>query len=298
MLTKAQIEEYAERGYLVLPELLSRAEVAELQAATARLVEESRAITTHDARFDLEPTHSPERPAVRRIKTPHQFDPAYERMVRHPRIVEALSDLWGGNVRADTGKLNLKTAGVGSPVEWHQDWAFYPHTNDDLAAVGIMIDAFTPDNGPMLVVPGSHRGPTYDHHQDGVFIGAIDIEKTGCDVSGAVPLLGPAGSISIHHARLLHGSAANTSGAQRRFLLNQYRAADAWPLNGMRVNFADFEALMVAGKSTLTPRMRDLPVRLPLPSREGLTTIYEMQDHARSKYFATATPAREPELAR
>ena len=50
-------------------------------------------------------------------------------------------ELWG-SVRFDTGKLNMKSAGYGAPVEWHQDWAFYPHTNDDLAAVGIMIDDF------------------------------------------------------------------------------------------------------------------------------------------------------------
>ena len=34
----------------------------------------------------------------------------------------------------------MKSAGYGAPVEWHQDWAFYPHSNDDLAAVGIMLD--------------------------------------------------------------------------------------------------------------------------------------------------------------
>jgi hypothetical protein len=50
-----------------------------------------------------------------------------------------LKDLWG-TVRFDTGKLNMKSAGYGAPVEWHQDCAFYPHTNDDLAAVGIMLD--------------------------------------------------------------------------------------------------------------------------------------------------------------
>jgi phytanoyl-CoA hydroxylase len=58
---------------------------------------------------------------------------------RNPKIVELLTDLWG-SLRFDTGKLNMKSAGYGAPIEWHQDWAFYPHTNEDLAAVGIMID--------------------------------------------------------------------------------------------------------------------------------------------------------------
>ena len=50
------------------------------------------------------------------------------------------------------------------------------------------------------------------------------------DVSQAVPLVGPAGSITIHHVRAIHGSALNTSDRDRRLLLLQYRAADAWPL--------------------------------------------------------------------
>lgn len=296
MLTKAQVEEYNDRGYVVVPDVLNRSEVKELQDVTARMTDESRSMTAGDERFDLEPFHSAERPALRRIKTPHKLDAAYARIVRHPKIVSCLTSLWGDNVRFDTGKLNLKTSGAGSPVEWHQDWAFYPHTNDDLAAVGIMIDAFKPDNGPMLVIPGSHKGQIYDHHEDGYFVGAVDVERAGLDVSGAMPLLAPEGSISIHHARLLHGSAANTSGAERRFLLYQYRAADSWPLMGLRTSFEDYEGLIVSGKSTLRPRLKEIPVSLPLPARSGLSTIYEVQDKAKTKYFAAAKPG--PALAR
>ena len=73
MLSKVQVEEYNERGYIVVPDVLSRAEVKELQDVTARMVEESRHLTKGDERFDLEPFHSAERPALRRIKTPHLF---------------------------------------------------------------------------------------------------------------------------------------------------------------------------------------------------------------------------------
>ena len=69
----------------------------------------------------------------------------------------------------------MKSAEYGSPVEWHQDWAFYPHTNQDVLAVGILLDDMDPDNGPVLVLPGSHKGPVYDHHSFGAFCGAIDI---------------------------------------------------------------------------------------------------------------------------
>ncbi|MFO0004491.1 MAG: phytanoyl-CoA dioxygenase family protein, partial [bacterium] len=99
--------------------------------------------------------------------------------------------LWGPDIRYDHSKLNLKSAGFGSPVEWHQDWAFYPHTNDDLAAVGVMMDDMRLENGPLLCIPGSHRGPVFDHHDpQGIFCGALDPSKAAVDYAGAVPCLG------------------------------------------------------------------------------------------------------------
>ena len=47
-----------------------------------------------------------------------------------------------------------------------------------------------------------------------------------------MPLTGPAGSMSFHHVRTLHGSAQNTSSRDRHLLLYEYAAADAWPLIG------------------------------------------------------------------
>src|SRR5437660_1928812 len=67
------------------------------------------------------------------LKGPHAIHPVYMRASRHSKVVELLTDLWG-SLRFDTGKLNMKSAGYGAPIEWHQDWAFYPHTNEDLAA--------------------------------------------------------------------------------------------------------------------------------------------------------------------
>ena len=46
----------------------------------------------------------------------------------------------GPNVRHQNIKLNIKAAEYGSPVEWHQDWAFYPHTNQGVLAAAVMID--------------------------------------------------------------------------------------------------------------------------------------------------------------
>lgn len=72
-------------------------------------------------------------------------------------------------------KINLKSPHYGSAVEWYQDWAFYPHTKDDLLAVGVMLDDISLENGLLLVIPGSHKGAVWDHHSpDGFFCGAMD----------------------------------------------------------------------------------------------------------------------------
>jgi hypothetical protein len=57
---------------------------------TDAFVDKARTITANDQVYDLEETHSPDEPRVRRIKAPHLHDPEYARAARHPRIVEVL----------------------------------------------------------------------------------------------------------------------------------------------------------------------------------------------------------------
>jgi ectoine hydroxylase-related dioxygenase (phytanoyl-CoA dioxygenase family) len=289
MLSPADLATYRRDGFIVVPGILTSDEVEALRRVTEEFVRDARSIAANDDIYDLEDTHSAAEPRVRRIKMPHLHHPEYARAARHPKIVEVLKDLWG-TVRFDTGKLNMKSAGYGAPVEWHQDWAFYPHTNDDLAAVGIMLDDCDLENGPMMVIPRSHLGPVYDHHgPDGRFCGALDPDACGLDLSPAAPCLGKAGSITVHHVRAVHGSATNFSGNERRFLLFQYRAADAWPLLGFAGGIEKFDELLLAGEPILTPRLAPVPVRLPLPPAEHQGSIYENQRATGRRFFETAS---------
>ena len=61
------------------------------------------------------------------------------------------------------------------------------------------------DNGPLMVLPGSHTGAIYDHHSEGAFCGVIDVERAGLDMADAREIHGLAGAITVHHARLVHG---------------------------------------------------------------------------------------------
>ena len=275
MLTGTEIQFYREKGYLGVDNVLSNEEVEALRRVTDEFIERSRAVATSDEVFDLEPDHSPENPRLRRIKNPSGQDPVFDRVHRHDGILDIVAQLIGPAIRSMGTKLNMKAEDSGSPVEWHQDWAFYPHTNDDLLAVGVAIDAMTRANGCLMVMPGSHKGKVYDHHQDGRFVGAVTEEDF--DDGDAEPVEVSAGGISLHHVRALHGSLPNVSNKPRRLLLIMFSAADAWPLINSVRDWDAYNSGLLRGEPVWEPRLEKLPVRVPLPPPELTGSIFETQ---------------------
>ena len=280
------LAQYRRDGFIVVEGLLDDLTRQRMKQVLGDLIESARGVSTHDDVFDLEPTHSAQQPRVRRIKKPHLVNPVFAEFMRAPRLLAVLSALLGpSGVRLHGSKLNLKSPEVGSPVEWHQDWAFYPHTNDDLLAVGVLLDDATEQNGPLMVLPGSHRGPTFDHHgPDGLFCGAMEPERDGLDFRRAKALIASAGACSFHHVRAVHGSAQNRSAHSRNLLLYEFSAADAFPLLGIP-DWEEFNARLLLGEPTVVPRTVDCPIRMPLPPAANQGSIYENQTALQRRYF-------------
>ena len=285
-LDRDAIERYRRDGVIVVEGLLDEVTRQRMKQVLAELMERSRGVTTHDDIYDLEPAHSATEPRVRRIKKPHLVHPVFAEFMRSPALLDVLSALLGtSGVRLHGSKLNLKSPQYGSPVEWHQDWAFYPHTNDDVLAVGVLLDDATEENGPLLVLPGSHLGPTFDHHgPDGRFCGAMDPARDRLDFASAIPLIAPAGSCSFHHVRAVHGSAQNRSSQSRNLLLYEFTAADAFPLLGI-TDWDEFNARLLVGSATVVPRTVPCPIRMPYPPALNQGSIYENQTVVAHRYF-------------
>src|SRR5262249_51191403 len=205
-LTDEQIASYRRDGYLAVPRLIDGERIAELRRATDRFVERSRSVSRSDILFDLDPRHRAQAPALRRIKNPADHDPLYHWVAFESAIPDVVAELIGPDVRFNHSKLNLKGSHVGAPVEFHQDAAFYPHSNDDVLAVGLLLDDGTADNGALAVLPGSHRGPIHTHFDaQGRFVGGMrEADIATLDRSRAVLPDPPARSVPIHHYPLLH----------------------------------------------------------------------------------------------
>ena len=294
-LSQSQISDYERDGYLVLENQIPPDIILAIRREIARFEDEARSMTASNDRIDLEDSHEPDNPRLRRIKLPHLISDVVNELMRSDYVLGPVRDLLGPDLRLHTTKLNMKSAGYGAAIEWHQDFAFYPHTNDDLLAVGVIIDDMVEENGPLMVFPGTHKGPIYDHHANGVFVGAMDLKACGLDPAQAVSLAGPAGSISLHHARIVHGSALNTSERDRRLLFYEVMAADAFPVMGSMTSFNSIEEYnekVLCGEGTLTPRLKDIPVRIPQPQPPKAGSIYEVQSGAEARSFKTFSEAQ------
>jgi len=277
-LTDEQVASYQREGYVAVPRLLDRAQVDALRRVTDSFLERSRSVAKSDGVFDLDPRHTATAPVLRRIKNPADNDPLYRWVAFDSPIPDIVTELLGPSIRFHHSKLNMKGSLLGAAVEVHQDAAFYPHSNDDVLAVGLLLDDATAANGAMAVLPGSHRGPIHTHYDtQGRFVGCMrDDEVARLDRSRAVLLELPAGSIHIHHYRLVHWSAPNTSTAERRLLINSYTAADAVSFMPDSTG-SPLVGTLLRGTAPVVARRTAGDMPLPPDFRRGYTSIYELQ---------------------
>ena len=284
MLNSKQVDYYNSNGYLTIENVYNASQIKLLSDVTDEFVEKSRLVTEENDMFALESDHSENNPRLTRIKTPQNFHSIYEKAVKDEKMLDIIEHFIGKNIRFQGAKLNMKMPGGGRQVEWHTDWGHHPHTNDDMLAVGIALDDITEENGCLMVIPGSHKWDAISHHEDGFFVGAVDINSF--DVKKAINISSNAGGISIHHVRTLHGSAPNMSDKPRRLLLLEFSAADAFPVSGIGTSWDEWNKQIFRGKPTIQPRLEKIPVLLPKPLRGENKNIFELQSNMKKSHFS------------
>ncbi|MDC1340830.1 phytanoyl-CoA dioxygenase family protein [Oceanospirillaceae bacterium] len=283
VLTQCQKNQFWEQGFLVVEDVVERDHLASMQAQFASWVQASKA---HDsaygstidgrARFDVESGHSFEQPSLRRINAPIEVSEVFFNASMNSKMTDCISDLLGANVKFHHAKINSKLPNSSTVVKWHQDFPFTPHTNDDLITALLMVDDVTEENGPLKVVPNSHKGPIYSLWHNGAFTGAIDNQKAlECEKS-AVLCTGKAGSVCLMHTRLLHGSSANQSSAPRTLHISVYSAEDAVPVSPNPVP-SKYDGLVVRGKKT--GRVRASNFNIEMPEMPDKASFFEQQKH-------------------
>ena len=207
-ITEDQRDSYLANGYLLVESYIAPDEVERLRAATDEMVERSRGVTVSDEIFDLEPGHTAEAPRLRRVSSPVDHHPLFWEFASRGAIVDLAADLVGPDVRYHHSKLNFKWPEGGEEVKWHQDITFWPHTNYSPLTIGVYLTDVGPDQGPLAVVEGSHEGELFDQYDgDDNWVGCLSDEDAARIPADKVRYLeGPAGSVTVHNCRAIHGS--------------------------------------------------------------------------------------------
>ena len=216
-LTATQLADFRTQGFLILPELFSRAEVDVLRAELPRLFAEDTPANIREK-------------ASGEVRTPmglHLRSDAFARLCRHPRLVEPARQILGTDgLYIQLAKINAKVAFTGEAWQWHYDFATH-HAEDGVPEplalnLHVFLDDVTEHNGPLIFIRGSHLGgpvaTALDTQTTSYALWTVDNEtvaqlaKTGNLVTAA----GPAGTALIFGDCLVHGSPPNMSPWDRR----------------------------------------------------------------------------------
>lgn len=279
-LAEEELEHYRREGWLLVEGVLSGDELTEFDQVIRNVAAAAFDGGNVAPYVEVEPGDAGSDPAVRRILDPYARHEAFRSIAHDPRIVDRVESLLGADLDLQHSKLNCKPARVGSPVEWHQDLAYYPHTNDGVLAVLIYLDDATENNGCLQVLPRQHHG-YLDHTAPGAIFAGRIIDRSVTEVEPR-PLPGPAGSAIFLHGLTPHASLPNESNSDRRTLIFAYRAGDAYPLYYGAVTVED-ESVSRPVRGQWARRARFGGPPPIVPRIDDTSSLYEIQaaDHVR-----------------
>lgn len=281
VLSQRQRESYFENGYVLVESVVPAALLKALQEQTEQVLDDSRARDRSDAVWDLEPDHSADNPRLRRLSSPVDHDDVYRRFVFESVLGDIAADLLGPDVKYHHSKLNFKAPRGGADIKWHQDIQFWPHTNYSPLTLGTYLYDCGMEQGPLGVVTGSHQGPLYDlYDENGAWTGHLrDTDAASIDPGNIQYLCGPAGSVTVHNCRTIHGSPPNLSSRARPLLLATLTAADAFPYTHNPIQ-SRFDQTLVRGSAARWASHDPRPCQLPPDWSGGYTSIFELQQRS------------------
>ena len=233
-LTGELIEQYRQQGFLIIDQLFCEAEVARCLAEMERLRSDER-IQQLD-----ETITEPGSQAVRSIFAVHRLSALMGKLARDPRLLDVAQYLLDDEVYMHQSRLNYKPGFRGKEFYWHSDFETW-HVEDGMPAMRALSASITltenlSTNGPLLLIPGSHRkfvacvGETPEQHfrsslkkQD---YGVPDDESLRrlVEANDIVEFSGKPGSVCLFDCNIMHGSNSNISPFPRSNVFFVYNA--------------------------------------------------------------------------
>ena len=210
-LDDAQLKQFDEEGWLFFEDVFDADEVALLNREARRIFAMDR----------QEVFREKDGTTARTAFAAQNYNDVYHRLGRHPRLVNPVKQLLGGDVYMHQFKINAKAAFNGDVWQWHQDFGTW-HRDDEMPEpramnIALFLEDVTEFNGALMFIPRSHKAGVIEAGHDlkttSYPLWTIDDETITrlVDEGGIIAPKGKAGSVIMFNSNLVHGSPSNMS---------------------------------------------------------------------------------------
>ena len=200
VLTQAQIDSFHQQGFVSPVEVMSEAEALD-----------------YAAQLEAVERRYPQQLNSENRNNPHLAFRIFDELVHHPVVLDAVEDLLGPDFALWGSVLFAKEPQTEHYVSWHQDATYMGIEPHNFVTPWLALSESNLESGCMSMIPGRHREGI--RHHDDTFAANNILTRgqhvAGVDESEAVHLLLKPGQMSLHHARVIHGSQPNRSGYRR-----------------------------------------------------------------------------------
>src|SRR3990167_2209850 len=218
-ITAEQTKSYVDQGYLLIENLFSGQDVAQFQEEALRLRHEEILLQREET--IIEPGSSD----IRSIFDVQRFSSLFRALMCDMSIAGVVRYLLDCDVYLHQSRLNFKPGFRGKEFYWHSDFETW-HVEDGMPrmralSMSVLLAENTPHNGPLMVIPGSHRtyltcvGETPDDH----YLSSLKKQEYGvpdeeslaelAHKHGIVAPTGKPGTVILFDCNLMHWSNGN-----------------------------------------------------------------------------------------
>ena len=207
-------------GYVLLPQVISAAELADLQEDSAHIIEEGYEGKEPESDYFYDPLPDTGEVVFHRVQYvfPKARKNSFIKLLAHPLILQVVQRLLGDDFICEAEAFVFKLPGNGKEVPVHCDGdPSQPDVMPLVFNVDYYLDDATPENGCLLAAPGSHK----------LNLSGPEVVAQGFDFPGLVELPVKAGDVLFHNTRLVHGSRRNSANSLRRTLYYAFHSLSA-----------------------------------------------------------------------
>ena len=208
VLTKLQIEQYHDQGFISPIRVISEQEALSIKDELEQVEKEFPEEINSESRNNL-----------------HLSFAFLDALAHNKIIVDAIEDLIGPDISLWASVMFIKEPSSKQYVSWHQDATYMGLDSLDFPTPWIALSPSNIETGCMTMIAGSHKTKIQNHKdtfaENNILTRGQVIQDV--DESMAVDLILRPGEMSIHHGAVIHGSQPNKSNQRRiGFSLQSY----------------------------------------------------------------------------